>query len=198
MGFLKGKAYILIPIILVVVTGRVVRSLNSHERHNRETEYVMDGGDYYVQPTLVQVAPRNDLNQEWDSLDNSGPDLYVEIYWQGQRVYTSSVKADSLLARWSNAEVDVRNLALTGKRASVDDVIPAARIQIKENDSISVRVYDRDVLGKDEEIGSLEIPSKFLRLGQHDYTKEGSLVRRLVLKTFSLHSVPDLTDQDAP
>ena len=148
--------------------------------------------DYYVQPVLLEVRPTNAAGSAWDPYDTTGPDLFIQMFWQGQRIFESSTKKDSLLARWSNAEVDVRELALTGKKASVDDVIPAGRITVRENEQLELRIYDADLLGNDELIATVSIPTKELHMDEFTYYNPKNSVARLTIKVFPLDSIPDL------
>ena len=79
---------------------------------------------YYVLLAVVEVEPEKRPGKPWDS-GGSAPDLYYEIWWQGTEVFESATKSDTLVARWTNVAVDLKDVA---KGVSLDDSIKAARI----------------------------------------------------------------------
>ena len=127
---------------------------------------------YYVLLSAIEVEPRNGNGNGWDP-GGSAPDIRYEIRWQGHAVFESSVKSDTLLAKWSNVEIGVGDLA---SGVSLDDSIKAARITVRPGEEIEFRVYDRDVVD-DDLIGAWTVLADALRVGEQRWERPaGSLV----------------------
>ena len=150
------------------------------------------GKDYYVLVTLVELSKSNLQNESWDEYNNSAPDISVEVFWKGQRVYRSSTKTDSFVAKWSNAEFDLIGMALSGKSTSVDEAIRAARINIRSGDEIEVRVYDEDLLGIKEEAGRKRFATSDLTIGDTTYSYKEEGIKRIILRVLDMDSPPDM------
>ena len=121
---------------------------------------------YYVLLTLVEVEPH-----DWDA-DDSPPDLFYVIRWQGQEVFRSAKKADTLLAKWSNAAVGLGDVV---GAVSIDDSIKAARITARKGDAIEFAVYDSD-LALDDPAGSWTVPVDALQVGDQAWSRPGGRV----------------------
>ena len=193
----RTLAFFSIPLVIVCVIGVVFFAFRQNEplvgsEAAEESKGVEIGKDYYVAVSVVEVAP-NDLDGDaWDQVDASAPDLMVEIHWRGQRVYRSSVKEDSFVAKWSNAQLNLREIALTGKKTSVDEMIQGARINVKNDEQVEIRVFDEDLLGSREDIGSLSLETSSLLLGDSSFEVPESAVKRLVLRVMDMSQTPDI------
>jgi hypothetical protein len=150
------------------------------------------GQDYYVFVSLVELSDKNNNGIEWDEYPPSAPDIKVEIQWKNKIVYSSTTKDDTFLAKWSNASVDIMDLALSGKGASVDSAIQAARINISEKDYIEIRVFDVDLLGSSDLAGSKLIKSTDLVLGDQLLSYPSGAIRRIKLRVLSMDQAPDI------
>jgi len=151
------------------------------------------GKDYYVSVSLVELSEKNKEGEPWDSVSESGPDIFVEIYWKGNRIYRSTTKEDTFVAKWSNGELNLRSMALQGGRTSMDDVIKAARVNIKEEDEIEVRVYDADLVGNTL-AGVLTLPLAKLNPGDTVYRDVSATVKRLSLRVTDMTQALDPLD----
>ena len=149
------------------------------------------GRDYYVSASTIELTELDSAGSAWDTLTGSAPDMYYEIYWKGTRVFSSTTKDDSFLAKWSNAEIDLKKLALNGGTTSLDNLIQAARLNIKENESIEVRVYDSDLV-ESHLAGIKTFPSKDLVIGDtsYEYTEPG--IKRIVLRVSDMSNPVDV------
>jgi hypothetical protein len=133
---------------------------------------VRDEAQYYVLISILEVAPQTGKGKSWDT-DGSAPDIYYEIHWQGHEVFRSSKKSDTLVARWSNVELGIKDLA---RGVSLDDSIKAARITVREGGELEFLVYDADVVG-DDLIARWKMPTTELEEGDQVWAKPaGSLV----------------------
>ena len=189
---------LLVPACIVVTTGLVytsfVRSKTSASNVavSTETSNVQIGKDYYVSIALLELSERDREGQAWDSYNNSGPDIFVEVYWKGSRVYRSTTKEDSFVAKWSSAELDVRKMALTGQTASLDGLIQAARINIRSGETISIRAYDADLVDSDE-AGERSLRTTDLKIGDTTYDYAGPGIRRMVVRVADMSEPVDVT-----
>lgn len=139
------------------------------------------GKDYYVTVSLVELSEKDPAGERWDAISESGPDIFVEIFWKGNRIYKSTTKNDTFVAKWSNAELNLRAMAFTGERASMDDVIRAARVNVKTGEELEIRVYDEDLLGN-VVAGTQRLVMSELHLGDTTYTNVSPSVKRLTLR----------------
>ena len=152
---------------------------------------VQIGKDYYVSASIVELTALNPDGNSWDSLTSSAPDIYYEIYWKGTRVFSSATKDDTFLAKWSNAEIDLKKLALNGGTTSLDNLIQAARLNIKEDENIEVRVYDSDVV-ESQLAGIKTFASRDLAIGDTSYEYKEPGIKRIILRVSDMSNPVDV------
>jgi len=126
---------------------------------------------YYVLLTLIEVAPETESGDAWD-MGGGAPDIVYEIRWQGQRVFRSSKKSDTLVAKWSNTSIGVSDVV---DGVSIDSSIKAARITVRRGEDLEFIVYDNDIASPDE-IGRWTIASTDLRQGDQTWRDPGGRV----------------------
>jgi len=148
---------------------------------NSSPEKVRLGGDYYITVSLVEVSSQMPDGSKWDSYNSSAPDVFFEIDWRGHRAFKSSTKDNSLLAVWSEAEIDLREIALTGKKTSSDDVIKAARINIHQNESILIKIFDEDLLGQKDLVIEKSFLASDFQVGENVFFFEDGPIKRLIV-----------------
>ncbi len=184
------RAQILVPSVIALIGASLGLSLSSsNDRANLTSRVVSPGKDYYVGVSLVELT-ETDLNSEpWDSLNNTGPDIVAEIYWKENRIYRSTKKEDTFIAHWSESEIDLRNVALAGVGTSADSLIQGARVNIKDGESIEVRIYDSDVV-KSDLAGAKEFKTSELKLGESSYEFSSPGIKRLVLRVSEIRDDP--------
>ncbi len=136
---------------------------------------VVVGKSYYVLLSMVEASPRTAKGSRWDA-DGSAPDLIYTVDWQGQQVFKSSKKADTLLAKWSNVSVDWKNLV---RAVSLDDSIKAARITVRDGQSVTFKVLDADIM-RDDLVAEWEVPVTQLKIGDQVFQSPGNPGGRLV------------------
>jgi hypothetical protein len=125
---------------------------------------LVDGENYYVLLRSIEVEPRREDGDGWDSSDGA-PDLYYVVRWRDTEVFRSSRKDDTLVAIWSNSEVGVMDL--TGG-VSIDGSIKAARVTARAGESIEFMIFDQDDLTPDDEVATVSIGLESLRVGEND------------------------------
>lgn len=188
---LRRYTVFLIPCAIVAVTGMVFY-LTELVKNPTEQQRVLQGGDYYVFVSLVELTEQNGAGEAWDLYNDSAPDIFVEMFWRGQRVFQSTTKEDTLIAKFSNTEVDLLNLALKGGRASLDETVHAARITVAEGETLEIRVYDSDLLGRAEPAGVRSFQTVDLLVGDTTYVFDEPGVRRIILRVLDMKGTPDL------
>ena len=71
---------------------------NAEQMKNQATDLL--GKNYYLYLSEIELFPTNEDSKNWDSGDG-GPDVAYSIKWQGNEVFESTTKDDTLLANWS-------------------------------------------------------------------------------------------------
>lgn len=157
---------------------------------------LQEGQTYYLFASEIELYPTNLKNDAWDGGKN-GPDIRYRILWQGNQVFESEEKEDSLIADWSGLSLDLEWSDLMGKSISPDEAIKAARIRYEKGGLVEVEVEDDDV-ADDDEAGRAEIQLKDLRLGRNEIPFEKTsvnAVRRINLRVLPHGSaIRDLVD----
>jgi hypothetical protein len=131
------------------------------------------GEHYYVLLSLIEVAARDEGDEAWDTVGGDAPDLFYEIRWQDQKVFESTVKDDTLVAKWSNVALDIKDVV---NAVSLDDSIKAARITARPGEVLEFVVKDHDVTS-DDVVGKWTVPVADLRVGDQVWSEPaGQLV----------------------
>ena len=150
---------------------------------------LVNGKTYYLFASLIELYPKNLEGENWD-LGDGGPDIRYRVLWQGNEVFKSKVKDDSLIADWSGLGVELEWSDLLGKKFSPDEIIKGARVRSTGDQYVAIEVVDSDVADNDE-AGSVEVLFKDLRLGTNEFKYEKtseSAIRRVVLKALPVDS----------
>lgn len=151
------------------------------------------GKDYYVSISLIEVSEKAPDGSSWDSTDSSAPDVYAEIYWRGNRLYQSTTKENTFLAKWSVAEVHLKDVLLKGAKTSVDDLIQAARLHIRSGETIQIKVFDSDLF-QDTLIGEVSFPLTDLLVGEQTFSYSGSGLLRLGVRVNDMSQAVDVLE----
>ena len=135
------RLHYFVPSIVVAIVGLGVYLWpNSNGEASGSLEPVLLGKDYYISAAVIELNELDPEGQPWDSYNNTGPDIYYEIYWKENLIYQSTVKEDSFVGRWTNAEINLRDVAIGSGTTSIDRVIQGARLNIRTGESIQFRV----------------------------------------------------------
>lgn len=154
------------------------------ETRRHEGWRAMDGRQYYVLLSAIEVTGKNASGNRWD-VGSPAPDLYYEIRWNGTVVFRSSRKDNTLLARWNAGALDVADLI--GK-VSVDDSMEAARITVRPGESLEFIVYDHDVAA-DDEIARWSKPVSELSEGDQSWTAPADLIVSAICRVIPIDDV---------
>ena len=136
---------------------------------------------YYVFLTVIEVDPKDHKGSSWDP--GGAPDLAYEIRWQGLRVFESTTKDNTLVAKWTNVSLKARDLLGT---FSIDDSIKAARITARPGDVLEFSVYDKDRTSGDDLVGSWSVEVSTLRLGDQTWERPGGRIRSVACRVLPL------------
>ena len=178
-------------ILIVVGSALLLFDLGPGLTRSKPTdEKVTIGKDYYVTVSLVELYENDPTGARWDNVNESGPDVYVEVLWKGNRIYRSTTKDDTFVAKWSNAELNLRNMAISGSQMSMDDLIRAARINVREGDTVEFRIFDSDLLNNTL-AGELSLGAPELSLGDRTYEFQTGGVRRMTVRVSDMNQAVD-------
>lgn len=117
--------------------------------------------EYRISVASARVFPKKADGTSWDG-DDSGPDVYYQIYWRDNMVFESSVETDTLLAQWENAEINLKEVARSEVLRPREN---GARVRIGEDDIVEIRLFDDDLIA-DDQIGSLPLAGSEIRTGR--------------------------------
>jgi hypothetical protein len=121
---------------------------------------VVPDDQYVVFLSQIEVDHHQKDGGKWDATDG-GPDIRYDIYWRGNRVFRSSTREDTLVARWNQDEVGITDL-IAG--VSEERTLKAARITAHPGEKIEFRVVDDDPVRNDD-IGTWEVAVESLKTG---------------------------------
>jgi len=146
---------------------------------------LLEGEHYYVLLSVIEVAARDEGDEAWDRVGGEAPDLFYEIHWQDQKVFESSVKDDTLVAKWSNVAIDIGDLV---EAVSLDDSIKAARITARTGEVLEFVVQDHDVTS-DDPIGRWTVPVAELTVGDQRWSKPAGRLISVTCRVLPLEGV---------
>lgn len=181
------------PALIVLIIGLSMygAGLNGTKAAGSPEKRVEAGKDYYLTVALLEFSENDLQGVTWDHYNDTGPDIYVEITWKGKRIYKSTTKPDTFIAKWSNAEFDLRGMAIKGRTASMDDVINAARVNIKEGEEIAVSAYDDDTI-KSDLAGEKVFRLSDLKVGDNLFVYDTPGIRRMVIRISDMSEPVDV------
>ena len=188
----KSLKFHLIPILIFILVGLIfyfaAPELIFTDRKISNSNSVEDGEDYFLMVKLIELFEKKPDGSNWETLSSSAPDLYFEIFWNNNKVYKSEVKENSLLAQWSNAELDVVDLTLKNKNVSVDSITQGARVNITKQGSVEIKIYNNETLLPDKLIAKKIYNLKQLKDGdtifKYDTNEDG--VKRIIVTTTNM------------
>lgn len=132
---------VLLTIVLVLVAGIGLYFLLRREH----VQPVAEAGEFWVSVESAEVSSVTKDGKAWD-IDKSGPDVFYEIWWKGNRVYKSSVCTDTLIAKWDVQEIDVVKILRTRR---IEASKAGAIVKPGDDPQIVVKVFDSDITRND-------------------------------------------------
>ena len=107
------------------------------------------GRDYYVLVKLIEVAPQRPGGGKWDRAGYAAPDLTYNVVWQGQTVFASSVRDDTLIGSWDLMAVDLKDVVTSGGTVEAEGLLKAPIVRVEGGTTFDVEVWDKDVTRSD-------------------------------------------------
>jgi hypothetical protein len=146
-----------------------------------ESAAVAVNDHYLVFLSQIEVEKSDSGGGKWDATDG-GPDVRYDIYWRGNRIFRSSVRDDTLLARWDQEELGIRDLL---RGVSSEGSSKAARITAQHGETLEFRVVDDDPLRNDE-IGKWEIAVDSLHTGDQTWNSPAPGIKQVICRVLRL------------
>ena len=137
---------------------------------------LQEGTQYYVYVDYIEVHPNKPNDKAWDN-DSSAPDVYYEVSWQGNRVFESSERKDTLVAEWKATEMGLglgEENFLKGESSAL-----AARVTAGVG-TLEFEVIDSDVIS-DDPIGTLTVPVANLKIGRNQFESIESIDKIVIV-----------------
>lgn len=182
----------LVPTCIVAIGGASYLTIRSFQSPQvAAPDRVVLGRDYYVTATVIEVTEQNSAGESWDTYNSTGPDLQYEIYWRENRIFKSETKSDTFLGKWSNAELDVKKIAVNRGVTSLDSLQQGARVNVRTNEQIELRVYDSDAVDR-ELVGTQSFALPSLIIGDTTYQYKEPGIKRIVLRVRDMSLPPDV------
>lgn len=184
-----GRAWlgVLIPLVLIAAAAGaylLITSTEEEEPPPPPPKTLEIGKDYYLMVRTIELYPNRPGGEiAWDRLDGSGPDIQFRLSWQGNVVFTSQQKNDTLIGAWDMLSVDVKTAVLNGK-VDLAGSIDSAIIRVEEGTEVAIEVWDQDVAGSDA-AGSAVMKLAEFKPGDNTFTFEPtdkSAIKRVVVR----------------
>ncbi|MGB0767248.1 MAG: hypothetical protein ACPGYV_06025 [Phycisphaeraceae bacterium] len=200
-----GRAWLVALIPLVLIAGSAGVFLLFAEANREPGESAVDsdalqpGKDYYLLIRTIELYPTRPGGAAWDRLDGSGPDIQFSLTWQGNTIFTSQQRDDTLIGSWDALALDVKSAVLQGK-VDLAGSIDAAIVRVEADKPVTLLVWDSDLAGSDE-AGEIELDLSEMKLG--DTAVEGpamgtNAIKRVVVRVIDKAlPVPELVEEAA-
>lgn len=184
-----GRAWlgVVVPLALVAIAAGLFFNLTREDAPSDplppQPAALSAGSDYYLMVRTIELYPNRPGGKAWDRLDGSGPDIAFTLTWQGNVVFESQKKSDTLIGSWDAISLDVKSAVLSGK-VDLASSIDAAIIRVEEGTSVSIDVVDRDLAGSDP-AGSASMKLDAFQLGDNAFEFEetdDNAIKRIVVR----------------
>lgn len=155
---------VLAPLSFVTGCGAPDRSLEANAQY-----------DIFVDS--VECAATKANGDEWDA-DSSGPDIYFNVTWKNNVIFTGKTQDNTLVAHWKPSEMGVG--IGTDVAISAESKTLAASITASPGTTVRFEVWDADLASHDE-IGVIEIPIEELKLGSNELFDRGAVKKMTII-----------------
>lgn len=102
-------------------------------------------GRYTISVESAEVASAKPNDEPWDG-DKSAPDVFYEIWWEGNRIFKSSPKTDTTLPTWSDTEINLGEIMRSGTVKTRDN---SATVGGVSGVQVVLKFFDKDLLDDD-------------------------------------------------
>jgi hypothetical protein len=179
---------VLIPLALVAIAAGVYVLIAQADREDDlpppEPKTLELGKDYYLMVRTIELYPKRPGGETaWDRVDGSGPDIQFNLTWQGNVVFESQQKDDTLIGAWDALSLDVKSAVLKGK-VDLASSIDAAIIRVEKDTEVAIEVWDNDLAGSDN-AGAAVMKLKQFKPGDNTFNFDPSdknAIKRIVVR----------------
>ncbi|MBX2851717.1 MAG: hypothetical protein KTR15_08235 [Phycisphaeraceae bacterium] len=179
---------VLIPLALVAIAAGLFLYIADVQRDDDdvqpEPKTLQVGKDYYLMVRTIELYPKRPGGETaWDRVDGSGPDIQFNLTWQGNVVFESQQKGDTLIGAWDALSLDVKAAVLKGK-VDLAGSIDAAIISVEEDTEVTIEVWDNDLPGSDS-AGAAIMKLEQFKPGDNTFTfdpTEKNAIKRIVVR----------------
>lgn len=200
----RGLAWlgILIPLALIAIAAGVFLIIADADRDDGSVEPVpttlQPGKDYYLMVRTIELYPNRPGGETaWDRVDKSGPDIQFNLTWQGNIVFESQKKGDTLIGAWDAISLDVKKAILQGT-VDLASSIDAAIVRVEDGTEVTIEVWDADVAGSDAAGAAIMSLDQF-ELGDNTFTFDATdknAIKRIVVRVIDKAlPIPELVEE---
>lgn len=161
------------------------------------TPRLVPGHDYYFHVKLIELSDRRPNGKQWDSVDDSGPDICFTLTWRKNVIWKSSEKPNTLIGSWDLMKVDLKQIITSGGHTDLEGLLNAPLVHCEAGEAVEMVVWDEDTVGSDD-AGNLTIKLDDLRPGENTIVLpagKSSAVKRVVLAVIDRRTpVPELVN----
>lgn len=137
--------------------------------------------EIWISVLSAEAAPTKPAGQPWD-VDKSGPDVFYELWWQGNKIFTSTVQTDTLLPHWLDKEIRLDAII---KKKVLEATRNGTSIRVVSGQKVTVNFFDEDIVSNDP-MATWEVDLVQLGLGTHEIPLRGQRVLRFELHVAQL------------
>ena len=161
------------------------------------TPRLTPGHDYYLHVKLIELSDRRPNGKQWDSVDDSGPDICFNLTWRRNVIWKSSEKPNTLIGSWDLMKVDLKQIIASGGQTDLEGLLNAPLVHCEAGEAVEIVVWDADTVGSDD-AGNLTIKLDELRPGENTIVPpagKSNAVKRVVLAVIDRRTpVPELVN----
>ena len=144
-------------ILLVAATGlatwRVFRNATPAARvaDTAPSPRLTEGHDYYLHVKLIELADQPPDGKQWDSSDDSGPDIRFRLTWREQRdLELDRKRPNTLIGSWDLMKVDLKQVIRSGGQTDLEGMVNAPLVHYERGGTVELKVWDEDTVGSDD------------------------------------------------
>jgi len=189
-GIDEGSGWVSKVILAVVILGCAIGfavTQGGGEEPPPPPETLLPDRPYILYLSEIEAQPSMPGGVGWDLGDDSAPDLYYEVWWQGNQVYESDIRLDGLIANFVPVGLNLKESLLNGT-VSVDQAVRAPLVSYSaaagDSSYVEIRVYDDDPFPmSDDDVGQFRVALPNLKVGDNSLVFGGSNgIRRVRLR----------------
>jgi hypothetical protein len=158
---------------------------------------LVSGHDYYLYVKLIELTDRRPNGKQWDSLDDSGPDVRFNLTWHDNVIWKSIEKSNTLIGSWDLMRVDLRQVITSGGQTDLEGLVNAPLVHYTAGEAVALKVWDEDTVGSDD-AGNITLKLDELRPGENTLLPaagDAGAVKRVVVALIDRRTpLPELVE----